>query len=201
MKTSTLFKAAALSLLVLATSLQVMANAPIKQTLDPNGSKITWLGAKVTGTHDGSIKVKEGFVEWDKTEPKAAQITIDMNSMDNFDLKSSPEYQKKLMDHLKNDDFFATDKFPTAKLQATSFKKVKDGEYQVKGDLTIKDQTHPVEFTALIKKEGAITKASGKITVDRTLYGIKYGSGKFFQNLGDKMIKDTFELTFDVAAK
>jgi hypothetical protein len=43
--------------------------------------------------------------------------------------------------------------------------------------------------------------AIGETEIDRTKYDIRYGSGKFFEDLGDKMIYDTFTVKFKVGAK
>jgi len=104
------------------------------------------------------------------------------------------DYLGKLNGHLKSEDFFGTDKHTTSKLV---FKKITDkgkGIYNITGDLTIKDVTAPITFDLTIKGANATTK----FNVNRTKYGIKYGSGSFFDNLGDKAINDEFELTVNL---
>jgi polyisoprenoid-binding protein YceI len=91
---------------------------------------------------------------------------------------------------MKADDFFGTEKFPTAKLV---FKKVvakSTNVFTVTGDLTIKGITKPVTFDLATTANSASTK----FMVDRTKYDIKYGSGTFFSSIGDKAIADEFEL-------
>ncbi|MDI1305369.1 MAG: YceI family protein, partial [bacterium] len=93
--------------------------------------------------------------------------------------------------HLKSEDFFGTEKFPTSTLV---FKKVvakSANVYTVTGDLTIKGKTNSITFDLATTANSATTA----LKIDRTKYDIKYGSGSFFDNLGDKAISDEFELT------
>ena len=115
------------------------------------------------------------------------------------DLKDA-EYNGKLVGHLKNDDFFATDKFPKANFVLKSAKSTGVDTYDISGDLTIKGITKPVTFPATVKVTGKALTAVAKITVDRTLYDIKYGSGSFFDNLGDKAINNDFTLDVNMVA-
>ena len=98
--------------------------------------------------------------------------------------------KEKLEGHLKADDFFGTAKYGTAKLAFKTISKNKDNTYNVTADMTIKDVIAPVSFVMAVKGNTATTS----LKVDRTKYGIKYGSGSFFDNLGDKAINDEFDL-------
>jgi polyisoprenoid-binding protein YceI len=96
----------------------------------------------------------------------------------------------KLDGHLKADDFFGVEKFPTATLE---FKKIGDkgnGTYSVTADLTVKGITNPVTFDLVVNGSTATTK----VIIDRTKYDIKYKSKSFFDSLGDNFIYDDFEL-------
>lgn len=172
-------------------------------TLNPETSSIKWLGKKVTGQHEGTIALKSGSIEMDKSNVKAGVIDIDMTTIKNVDIKDA-EFNKKLTDHLNSEDFFATAKNPVATLKIKSAKEIKDNPettHELTGDLTIKGITKEITFPAkVVVKDGKAT-ASGKMTIDRTKYDIKYGSGQFFQNLGDKMINDNFDLSFEVSSK
>lgn len=155
-------------------------------------SSIGWYGSKVVGgSHEGMLKIKSGEVKFNgKKVPQSAMIVVDMKSMTNTDL-TDKKWNKKLVGHLKSDDFFSTEKHPEATIKAKSFKLIGKNEYQVDGSLTIKGIEKPINFSAVaLKKSGKIAGARAEIKFDRTLYNIKYGSGKFFQNLGDKMIAD-----------
>lgn len=157
-------------------------------SVDAKSSKLKWTGKKVGGKHWGHIDIKSGSFKVEKDMITSGEFTIDMATITCDDLEG--EWNQKLVGHLKSDDFFGVDKHPTSTLkikESTSFKK---GEATVKGELTIKGKTHPVEFTAM--KNGKSYTAT--IVVDRTLYDVRYGSDKFFDNLGDKAINDEFTM-------
>ena len=104
------------------------------------------------------------------------------------------EYKGKLEGHLKSDDFFGVETHPTAKLVFTDVKASGKNSYEVTGDLTIKGITKPVTFDVSVYG----SKATATMKVDRSLYDVKYGSGAFFDNLGDKTIYDEFDLVVDL---
>ncbi len=149
---------------------------------------IQWNGKKVTGEHHGSIKLKSGSLNMNNGTINGGVFLIDMSSLVNEDLSGG--MKEKLEGHLKSDDFFGVEKYPLAKLvikEATAFK---DDMSTVKADLTIKGITNPVSFD--VKRVKSAYHAV--ITVDRSRYDVRYGSGKFFDNLGDKTIYDDFTL-------
>ncbi|MFS4460196.1 YceI family protein [Bdellovibrio sp. HCB2-146] len=172
--------------------------------LDTKASTVAWKGFKKMGsTHNGGISVKEGNIETNKKgEITAGLVTIDMATITNEDLKDSADYQKKLIGHLSNEDFFNVTKFPTSTFKITSVTKKSGDEYTVKGDFTMIGQTNPIEFPAKIKTDKGVTTGEATVKIDRTKWGLKYGSGNFFKELaGDKIISDEFELTLKLVAK
>ena len=173
-------------------------------SVDPESSNIQWTGKKIVGQHSGLIEVLEGKVIIQDDQIAHAQITIDMNSIQNLDIESG-KWRHKLESHLKSEDFFKVEEFPISifKMKSIVSIDVPDStghNYRLSGMLTIKDQTHDIEFPVIIEqlKEGYI--ASGRINIDRTLWGIHYGSGTFFSDLGDKAIDDNFTIDFKVIA-
>ena len=156
-------------------------------TVDATSSFINWNGKKVVGEHSGTIKLKSGELSFTAGKLTGGTFTIDMNSMENTDM--SGKGAEKLMGHLKSDDFFGTASHPTSTLVITKVMATDSG-YDVTGDLTIKGITKPVSFSATAGQY----LANADITVDRTAYDIKYGSGSFFDNLGDKAIDNNFTL-------
>lgn len=178
-------KTIAIALLV---TISTIATAQVKK-VDATKSTISWVGKKVTGQHSGTIALKEGSLIFKGKKLTGGSFVVDMTSLTATDLTG--EYLGKLNGHLKADDFFGTDKFPTSKLVFKKIAAKGNGVYNVTADLTIKDVTAPVNFTITVKG----TTATTVLNIDRTKYGIKYGSGNFFENLGDKTIADEFELT------
>ena len=182
-----------------------LALAPVAATAKPEtfkvdtaASKATWEGSKLGGKHDGELKIKGGELNVEKGALIGGTVEIDMTSLTDKDI-SDPGMNSKLVNHLKSDDFFAVDKHPTSSLKITKVEK-KDGKTMVTGDLTIKGITKPVTFPAEVKVDKKGLKAKGEMTVDRTQYDIKFRSLKFFSDIGDKVIHDTFKVGFDLIA-
>lgn len=169
--------------------------------IDTKASKVFWNGKKVTGEHTGYLSVQSGTVSLNDKMVTDAVVNMDMNSIVCTDLEAG-EWNDKLVGHLKSEDFFSVEKHANANFNITSVKAGnKAGAYEVKGDLTIKGITHEIVFPATIEVTDGMVKATGTAKLDRTKWDIKYGSGKFFAGLGDKMIYDEFEVTFDILAK
>jgi polyisoprenoid-binding protein YceI len=152
-------------------------------------STVAWVGKKVTGQHSGTINIKDGALVFVKKKLKGGKITVDMSSINTTDLKAG-QGKEDLDGHLKADDFFGTTKYPTAKIDFKLIADNGDGRYTVTADMTIKEVTSPVKFDIIVKGK----TATANLKIDRTKYGIKYGSGTFFENLGDKTISDEFDL-------
>ena len=166
--------------------------------IDTNASKATWEGSKLVGKHDGDLKVKGGELQAEKGALTGGNVEIDMTSLSDKDLTDA-DSNKKLVTHLKSDDFFSVEKHPVSTLKITKVEK-KDGKTMVTGDLTIKGITKPITFPADVKSDKKGLKARGEMVVDRTHYDIKFRSLKFFSDIGDKVINDTFKVGFDVSA-
>ncbi len=169
--------------------------------VSPEKSSIKWVGKKVTGQHNGSIGLSGGTLEVDDKTIKGGEFTIDMTSITVLDLTG--DMKGKLEGHLNSDDFFSVAKFPAASFKITKAVATdsKDANYEITGDLTIKGITNPITFPAkvVLTKAGFIT--SGKFTIDRTKWDVRYGSGSFFEGLGDKTIYDDIELELYVVSK
>ncbi len=161
-------------------------------------STVEWEGSKVTGSHNGLIQLKEGKLEFDGDLLIGGNFVMDMNSITCSDLEG--KWSDKIVDHLKSDDFFGVEKHPTASLEITKVvAHGAQGNYKITGNITIKETTKEIHFNTTIKEEGADKRAFAEITLDRTDFGIRYGSGSFFDNLGDKTIHDEFGLKIKLA--
>lgn len=185
-----------------AVAFKMVKKEPYK--INTETSKVEWTGKKVTGQHTGEIKIKSGELILEDKNLVGGTIEIDMNAMTCTDMQG--EWGDKLVGHLKNEDFFATDKYPSARFNiksATPLKETGEGKptHTITGDLTIKDITNEVSFPAIVEVRENAVVAIGDVNVDRTKYGIKYGSSSFFEGIGDKAISDEFNIKFKVAAK
>lgn len=161
----------------------------------PAQSKVEWVGSKIIGSeHNGTISIKEASMKVENGVPKSAKIIVDMNSIKNRDLKDK-KYNDKLIGHLKSDDFFGTKKYKESTLIISKIQKVNDSKWRLDGNLTIKNKTKSVSFIANSTLNGSKLKAvKVDFEFDRTDFDIRYGSGKFFDNLGDKMISDKVQI-------
>jgi len=157
--------------------------------INTSKSNISWVGKKVTGEHSGTINFKDGVLSFKNGKLTGGNFTVDMTSITVTDLTG--DGKTGLEGHLKNEDFFGTEKHPTSKLVFKSVKEKSAGVYTVTADLTIKNITKPVTFDLTVGKNSATTA----FKVDRTKYGIEYKSGSIFSDLGDKAIYDEFDLT------
>ena len=156
-------------------------------------SKVHWLGKKITGQHDGFIKISNGKIEFKEGNITDGEFVMNMNSITCADLEDE-DYNKKLIDHLKSDDFFGVKSFPNAKLVITKSSKFTNNKCSIEGNLTIKGKTEPIKFEVVKKKN----VYSAIMNVDRSKYDVRYGSTSFFDSLGNKAIDDIFTLTVDL---
>ncbi len=163
-----------------------------KKEIKIKTSKVTWKGYKVTGSHQGIIAIKGGQLTFKDQKLVGGEFTIDMSTIENTDMEG--EYKAKLEGHLKSDDFFGVEKFPTATLVFIKVKSTGKNSYEVIADLTIKNKTNPVTFDISIYGN----KATANIKIDRTKFDVRYGSTSFFDDLQDKAIYDEFDLVSDL---
>jgi polyisoprenoid-binding protein YceI len=163
------------------------------QKINITKSTIVWTGKKITGEHSGSLQFKEGSLTYTKKKLSKGSFTVDMTTLNNTDQSGKDKAQ--LEGHLKSSDFFGTEEFKEATLVFKAIKPIAKGTYSIEADLTIKGKTNPVIFDLKIKGN----KATTSLVVDRTKYGIQYGSGSFFADLGDRTIYDEFELKIELA--
>ena len=179
-------------ILLLLLTVPVISFAQSK-AINAAESNIHWVGKKVTGQHEGNIALKSGVLELNNGELVGGTFVVDMNTIEVTDLEG--DSKNNLEGHLNSDDFFGVANHAEAKLVFTKVEKAADNTYNVTGDFTIKGVTQPANFQ--LDMDG--NEAHAKVVIDRTKFNIRYGSGSFFDNLGDKAIYDDFEL--DVTLK
>jgi len=174
----------------------------VSYKVDASGSQVEWVAKKVTGQHNGVVTLQEGSLEYTDGSLSGGSFVVDMTSIAVLDLEGN--MKGKLEGHLKSPDFFAVEEFPTATFTITKvIPRGVAGEYKVEGDLTVKGHTQSVKIPVIKLEEseaGIKTIEAISLTLDRTDFDVRYGSGTFFSNLGDKTIYDDFELTINVSA-
>jgi polyisoprenoid-binding protein YceI len=176
--------------------LQFVLVAAFSQTYNVDAAKSTlnWKAEKLTGFHEGTISLKSGSLKIANDKVTSGSFVINMSTIVSTDLTDA-EYNKKLVGHLSSPDFFDVAKFPEAVFTITKPVDVSKSVTEIHGNLTIKGISKPLSFKAVVKKDGnSYVFNANSIVVDRTLYNIKYGSGSFFSDLGDKVIYDEFTI-------
>ena len=163
-----------------------------KKEIKIENSNVAWKGYKVTGSHQGTIAIKSGYFNFNNDKLTGGEFTIDMATINCTDLQS--EYKVKLEGHLKSDDFFGVEKFPTAILVFKKVKSVGKNSYKVTGDITIKGKTESITFNLSVYGN----KANASLKIDRSKFDVRYGSTSFFDGLKDKAIYDEFNLIADL---
>ena len=182
-----------LSILLSSISYAITITPQNDKEINTKNSSVFWKGNKVTGSHEGTIKIKSGILKFEKKKFIGGEFEIDMNSLICTDL--SGEYKGKLEGHLKSDDFFGVTNFPTATLKIKKVKQKKGNTYECTAEIKIKGKTENIIFNTILNKNSA----AAKIKIDRTKFDVKYGSGSFFDGLGDNMIYDEFDLNINLS--
>ena len=156
-------------------------------------STIYWLGKKITGEHSGYINIVKGKMLIDNNQIIDGNFVIDMNSMTCTDIEDA-SMNKKLLEHLKSDDFFSTEKYPNSTLEIISSTIFTNNKSKVTGRLTIKGKTEPIVFEVLRNNNNY----KAELNIDRSKYDVRYGSTSFFDSLGNRAIDDIFTLKIDL---
>lgn len=168
--------------------------------VDSTNSTVEWEGSKPTGKHHGTIKVSQGKVFITDGELIGGNFIIDMKTIKDLDLEDA-ESNAKLVGHLKSADFFDVEKYPTAKFEITEAKLIDNskGNYEITGNLTMKEKTASVKFPAtVVLTEEELTVNTPQFIIDRSVWDVRYGSRKFFDNLRDNYISDEIGLKISI---
>jgi polyisoprenoid-binding protein YceI len=176
----------------------------ITYTVEPTQSTISWNAKKVTGEHKGLVKIAKGQLVMEGNKLTGGTFVADMTTMRDVDKGEANPFNERLVNHLRSDDFFAVEKFPTSAFKITSAKPVdgaKAGEpnYMISGELTIKGTTKPHTFPATVNLTGNVVQAMARLTVNRIDYDIKYRAA-IIGTAADKIIDDTFMLDLKMVA-
>lgn len=179
-------------LIILLLCLTGLGSAQVRK-INTKKSSITWTGKKVTGEHVGSLQFQDGSLTFKNKKITDGNFSVDMTTLTNTD--QTGKGKTKLEGHLKSTDFFDTEGYKTSKMVFKTVTPKPKGVYSVTADLTIKGKTNPVKFDLITKGK----TATADLTIDRTKFGIQYGSGSFFDDLGDRTIYDAFDLHVKLA--
>ena len=172
---------------------QGVATADNIYNIETAQSQITWTGREVsTSSHYGTLDFVSGNFEISNGAIVNGEFIVDMTSINNQDMQG--DSKARLEGHLKSDDFFSVESYPTAAISINSSELISDGKWNVSADLSIKGFTHPVNFEMISSEDGW----SANLVFDRSKYDVRFRSGSFFENLGDKLIYDDIELSVNL---
>jgi rhodanese-related sulfurtransferase len=166
--------------------------------IDLEASRVGWTGRNLLNKHHGCIALSSGWIDLDEGSITGGEFVLDLKRIDCVDLAGS-DYHSVLIHHLQDHDFFDVERFPEARLSITSATHLDAGSpgspnLHLHAQLTIKGQTHPIEFLAAagITPEGLLA-AQATFSIDRTRWGVLYGSGKFFHRLAGHLVNDLID--------
>ena len=174
--------------------------------MDTVNSKVSFIGYGVGKNHPGYFSLSSGKVKLADGKLTGGDFVININSLV-LDQKEEM-FQTKLLGHLLSPDFFEASKYPDAKFEVTSVEPYTPNEsdtsvvaganYKVSGNLTLKGITKNITFPAKIETSENSFSALANFTIDRTLWGIKYGNDK---SLKDKFISEVVTISLDIKSK
>jgi len=153
-----------------------------------------WLGG---AKHDGSVELINGSLDISNDGNISGDFVVSLDSIKCFDLKNEGT-NRKLVSHLKSEDFFDVRNYPKATLQLTSADNTGGDSFRFKGDLMIKGKTRPIVFKGRVVDHQTYYEASLDLVFDRSKYDIRYRSASLFSDLGDRIISDDVKLSINV---
>ena len=172
--------------------------------VDPGKSVIEWAGRNPNTRHHGSVRISAGKIQV-KDAAVVGEFTVDMESIENISLQGD-ELQPVLIAHLKSDDFFFTELFPTATYTIEGAEPIEGAgiglpNYAVKGQLKLRGVRADLDFTATVNPiEGGGISAEAHFDIDRTRWGVIYGSSRFFKHLGMHLVYDPISIQVRIIA-
>jgi polyisoprenoid-binding protein YceI len=148
--------------------------APGEYVLEPSHSNVGFMARHlvVTRVRGAFEKVEARLHVGDTLETSSIEAVIDVASLSSRDQKRD--------DHLLSADFFDVGRFPTMTFRSTRVEAADEGRYAVTGDLTIRDQSHPVtldvEFLGAEKAPWGTPVAtfSAAAEIDREQWGLTW---------------------------
>ncbi|MEM7248456.1 MAG: YceI family protein [Acidobacteriota bacterium] len=151
-----------------APSTQV-ASGPVRTfTFDGSGSKVEFVGSKLSGSHSGGFNAFTGRVELGSAGLASAQLQVEI------DMTSTHSDHPKLTGHLKSPDFFDVEQFPTATFVSRQVAGADAGAFTVTGDLTLHGVTKTISFPATASVDGNTLTTNAEFAIDRQQFDITY---------------------------
>lgn len=164
-------------------------------SIDSEKSVINWTASKVSGKHNGTVKLKSGSVSAKGDSITGGRIVIDLPTIANLDLEGTP-YKAKLEGHLKDTDFFEVGKFPEGFFEIASITPTEKDGLEARGNLTLKGISKGITFpVTVVFENGKPVSAKGTAKINRQQWGIVY------KGMPDDLINDEIILDFNLLTK
>jgi len=174
--------------------------------IDIQRSRIEWIGRNLLNRHFGTLRVRAGEIEVRHAAIARGKLTVDMDSIQNADVED-PALRKLLIAHLKSDDFFDVQRFPTAEFQLsniTAFADSKPGNpnTEIRGTLTLKSVSNNIAFPAIVAPTpDGLLAVDAHLDLDRTRWNVRYGSGKLYDKLGKHLVNDQISIELKLVTR
>ena len=176
-----------------------------RYVVDTEQSVVNWFGRNRTTTHRGTLRFSSGEFSFTNGELKGA-FEVDMTSIQNIDLEGDP-LQPHLIGHLKSVDFFFVDMFPRAFFTITSAKRIEEvpssiPNFSVQGFFDLRGVKKEIAFVATASplQDGEV-RVEAHFDIDRSRWGVLYGSSRFFEHLGYHLVYQPISLHLRLAAQ
>lgn len=179
-----------------------LAGADGIYVVDVAASSIEWDIDRSQGEgHMGTISLSEGTLEVKEGLISSGNFLIDMKTIKNTDITDTGK-NAGFIAHLMTEEFFVVDSFPTAHLEIKKSVYMPDGKnYWITADLTIKGITKGIDFPAVITVKGNDLEATGSFVIDRSRWGVTYGSPTTSEDLSKEYIRDEIAIKVSLKAK
>lgn len=164
--------------------------------IDRKKTVLAWKGSSIQGAHSGYVYISKGELMVENGQLTGGTVEVDMSTIEDDEHASD----NNLIKHLKDPDFFDVTKFPFSAIAITRVASINAEDKEITGNLTIKGITQAVSFPAKLEIKDGVVKAYGRLVIDRTLWGVRYKSSKFFADLADKAISDSIEFNIKIVA-
>ncbi len=154
-----------------------------------SGSKLDWVGAKVTRKHEGTFKSFNGAIQVDPAAPEKGKVDVEIETASLYTADGD-----RLLNHLKSADFFDVATYPKATFASTDVKKAGE-DWTITGNLTLHGVTKSITFPAKVKVGDAGVDADAEFAINRKDFGMAYPGA------ADDLIRDDVVIKLSIHSK
>lgn len=167
-------------------------------------SVVRWVGRNLLNQHNGTIGLESAHLILENGNLVGGEATLDMNAIVCVDIEDS-EMASMLIGHLRTDDFFLVDSYPTSHFSLSSVEAIENvnpgsPNCVIKGVFTLRGHSEPIEFIGTLGSDDASIALQAQFDIDRVLWNSKYGSGRIYEALGKHVVNDLISISFQLIA-